>query len=72
MFNALVTSIFKRPYLRKLLSNLLLTFLLPNLEYSPSDEPKYKFVLFLEAEISKLQNREKSRQWLKIHMFNLL
>ena len=30
--------------------------LVRNLEYSVSNEPKFKFVLLLEAEISKLQN----------------
>ena len=30
--------------------------LMRNLDYSLSNEPKFKFVLLLEAEISKLQN----------------
>ena len=38
--------------------------LMCNLEYSLSNESKFRFVLLLEAEISKLQNWE--NRWLNV------
>ena len=45
--------------------------LMRNLDYSLSNEPKFKFVFLLEAEISKLQNWSNKWQNVQYGLFDL-